>query len=127
MASTNTTFVYVDPRLPVNPNMSINDPAHPRNLVASLAALEAQAQADTVYDAPPPKRDKPLLEAFTSYVPNSQSSLLAVMLMVFVTVLLLFMKRRECPALYVFLSVLSLVVLFALSNMYIPSKNAYNQ
>lgn len=62
-----STLVYVDPRLPVDPSMSPNDPAHPRNLVANLAALEAQALADTVYDAPPPKRDKPLLEAFSTY------------------------------------------------------------
>jgi uncharacterized integral membrane protein len=59
-------YVYVDPRLPVDPTLSTRDPAHPRNIVRNLAAIEEQALADTVYDGPPPQRDTPLIEAYTA-------------------------------------------------------------
>lgn len=66
MASSNKKYVYVDPRLPVDPTLSTRDPAHPRNIVRNLASIEEQALADTVYDGPPPQRDTPLIEAYTA-------------------------------------------------------------
>lgn len=114
MSSSTSTLVYVDPRLPVDPTMSIHDPAHPRNLVANLAALEAQAQADTVYDGPPPKRDKPLLEAFTVYGSDQQTAVLVAFLLGFLVLLSFAVKRKGLTSGYMLLPTLALAILFAL-------------
>lgn len=107
-----STLVYVDPRLPVDPSMSPKDPAHPRNLVANLAFLEAQALADTVYDAPPPKRDKPLLEAFTTVGYSSTYTPYIITLLIIIAGLVAAfrMPRKARPT----VTVAVLVILFGL-------------
>ncbi len=51
----NKVFVF-DTRLPVSPNTSESDPAHPKNVMKTTRMIENQALADTKYDIYPPPR-----------------------------------------------------------------------
>jgi hypothetical protein len=53
----------VDPRIPINPDVSRKDPAHPNNLIRDMQYIQNQAVADAKYDTIPPER---VYEAFDS-------------------------------------------------------------